>query len=249
MLLLGITILVILTFSYRQYSRYFGTDSVVVAKVDLNAGVPVAASQLGLMQLPRDQVLPAAVTSPQLIIGKAPTTGVKAGSVVTQFDFAPLRLDLKQFIPEGRVLYSLNVSNKTLPVSGISRGDSVDIIVAGLSSEDKQRIANVLVRDARMVAVSAARNVEPPQESKKSAFGVDLSPVPDENEKTPESTLMLAVLPEDVVPLAEADGSGLHLAVVLHGDSESAEDRLRVKNRKRVQVIQGKDSKLVALPE
>ena len=57
---------------------------------------------------------------------------------------------------------------------------------------------------------------------------------------------MIAVLPKDVIRLAEADGTGLHLALVLHRPAEEGSDRLEVKNRERIQVIQGSGSKRVA---
>ncbi|MEZ5328854.1 MAG: SAF domain-containing protein [Verrucomicrobiales bacterium] len=251
LLLLIATLVVIFVFGYRQYARHFGAVPVVVASEPLSAGFPIAWEQLKVVKLPRDQVPPEAFPSQQLILGKMPSRAVPSGRVITGTDFFRERMDLKKLIPEGRVLYSLNLSNKTLPLAGISQGDSIDILVAGVSTEEKQRVANVLVRDARMIGYSSGGNSDesPDDGKKKGPLGVDLGAPPQDNNKPAEAILMVAILPEDVISLAKADGSGLHMALVLHGESDVGEERLTFNNHHRVEVIQGKESRIVAVPD
>jgi Flp pilus assembly protein CpaB len=252
LLLLGITALVILYFGYRQIDRHFGSTEVVVAKQPIALGQAVNRDQVKLSRVSKDEVPDDAIERIGDVVGKTIRRGVEKGGVLKGKDFAARQVnqtDLKTFIPEGRVLYGLNVSNQTLPGYGIMQGDSIDIMVAGASSENQVRIANVLVRDVLMVGYSISGGGDSGGGDQGSGFGIDIPPPSSRDDDDEVSTLlMLAVRPEDVVRLAEADGAGQHLAIVLHGKAEDGEDRLKVTNRERVQLIQGKSSRMISLP-
>ncbi len=249
-LLLVATGLVILFFGWRQFDR----RTVVIAKEALSSGQVVGERQVGKKRVSRSDLPADAIREPGDIVGRTIRASAAKGQVLRVADFRAERptVVLTDMIPEGRVLYTLNVRNQTTPFEGLRVGDSLDIVVAAPSSQDQRlRIANVIVRDVTMVGfVRAARN-NGGSNGNGGVLGVDLSAAAasaDDEEEKP-ALLMVAVRPEDVVPLAEVDGSGIHLAVVLHGKTEEEEERLNVKNyRERVQVIEGKGSKIISLP-
>ena len=223
--------------------------TVVVAKEALPAGGAIADNQLRTKRLDKGVVPPDAIRRSADVIGRRIQVAVEKGAVLRAANFAVFQTavpDWKEYIPEGRVLYALNMTNRSLPLIGLKRGDSLDVVVAGTSSEDQTRIANVLVRDVRMVGYTRP-NTDSPTADDSGPLGSKIAPPPAAGEDdSAESILMIAVLPKDVIRLAEADGTGLHLALVLHRPAEEGSDRLEVKNRERIQVIQGSGSKRVA---
>jgi Flp pilus assembly protein CpaB len=248
-LLILVVVFLVGALGYRQYTRHAGGVSVVVSVNSLAQNETISLSDLETIEVPRDRLPRGAFQTPGQVVGRTPSRAVEPRTILTGADFAPSVPDLAQLIPEGRVLYSLNVPNKTLPPSGLTGGDSLDVLVSGISGAGKHRTANVLVRDARLVAYTRnhppARQEEAP---KKTLLGVKVDPPSQAKPKDSGAVLMLAVEPEDVIPLAEVDGSGLHLSIVLHGERGYREKRASVAGRNRVEVIQGRQASLVVVP-
>ena len=82
MLLLAATALVILFFGARQYKRYFGTVTVVVAKEALPAGGAIADNQLRTKRLDKGVVPPDAIRRSADVIGRRIQVAVEKGAVL-----------------------------------------------------------------------------------------------------------------------------------------------------------------------
>jgi Flp pilus assembly protein CpaB len=237
--------------SYRQFTRIgLFTRPVVVAATTLIDGSILERQQLQLVRMSKAAAPEGAVGAIADAEGRQILASKQPGEPITINDLryraVRQQKDLADLVPQGRVLTTLAFSNLSLPASELTRGDRIDVLVAG-GSQAEQRRARVVVRDAYFIGHLRRRN--PSQGSQAdNILGVDLSP-PTAQPKRDEMALILALRPADVVPLAEIDGSGLHINLVLHGtDSVNSNSMLRVEGYpvpKSVDVIAGVERRKV----
>jgi Flp pilus assembly protein CpaB len=251
-LLLALTCLVILFLGWRQFDRYYGSRTVVVATAPLQGGQVIAADDVKTQKMPRREVPEDAILKLEEVVGQTIRNTVEEGGVLAISDFLveTLPVEFANMIPEGRVLYTLNLTSLTIPLSGLRMGDSLDVVIQGSSSEDERlTIANIIAQDVLLIGYTESPNSAVSSGADSGPLGLDLAQPPVEDEEK-TTRVMLAVQPEDVVPLAEVDRSD-GLALVLHRrqEQDEGEERLEVKNfRDRVQLIQGKESAIISIP-
>lgn len=251
---LGAAVTVMGLLGYRQVTRIARPSmAVLVAQSALAAGTVVDEDALEQVKMSADDVPDGAITEPSTIEGKRLSKSKEEGDVFVRDDFSsPSRYASKGFssvIPDGRVMTTLTIQNITLPASGLRRGDRVDILVSGKTT-DRQRGARIVITDAFVLGYV---NPSLPQQAEQGTgpFGMDLSPKTKRRGKDPTS-LLLALEPNDVLPLAEIDGAGAHISVVLHSIEElESGDPLVISTRPRaksVDVIVGAQRERVIVP-
>lgn len=221
---IGLAVGVVGLLGYRQVSRVVrSTRPVLVAQTALAAGTVVAADQVGVVRKKQDEVPANALSSPEQAQGRKLARPKQAGDALVGDDFgtavAKKGASLSSQIPEGRVLTTVTIHNLTVPHQGLVRGDRIDILVSGLTLS-RQRAARVVVRDAFVVGYVTPTQPKAP-EATPGPFGLDLGSLNLDKKDKPSTALLLALPPDDVIKLAEIDGAGAHITVVLHSVDEA----------------------------
>ncbi len=199
------------TLGVRQYDRAT-TEMGWVTKATLHAGQVITADFLTQDKVKQDAV---GIANPREIIGKKLKVTKQAGETFRAQDFAPPQQrpssTLAQRVPEGRVLYTLQLgSNGSVPFSQLTGGDRLDILVRGqygvrTAATDVQLVG--LMKSGGGKAAGANNpgkitSLMPRKEPQNSGGGGD-------------TTLVLAVLPEHVYPLAHISARDT-VSLVLH---------------------------------
>jgi len=226
---LGIGIAVVGLLAYRQVARIaHPTRSVVVAAIPLAAGHVIDKDDVKVVRRSAEDVPPGAYAKRNEVAERRLARDKGAGDVILSVDFKPVTAtpgtSLSRQIPAGRVLTTLTLQNLTLPAHSFKQGDRVDILIAG-RTHDRRRAARVVVRDAYVVGYVTP--VRPRPREPKGLLGRSLGG--GEGEGGPKLTaLLIALQPDEVVPVAEIDGSGQHVSLVLHSEEEDAANPLVV---------------------
>ena len=241
---LGVAVAVVGLLAYRQVARIARPSQlVVVARSALAAGTMVEDDDVKAVRRGAGDVPEGAISEEDDVTGKRLTRSKDRGEAFVLADFQAARDNgdhaLASQIPEGRLLTTLTIRNVTLPRSGLRRGDRIDILVAGLTPQ-RYRAARVVVRDAYVVGyLSSTRPVS--VEQKRGILGM---PSGEGDDGPPELSLILALEPDDVLPVAAIDGSGQHVTLVLH--NPAADPQVNVASRpnpKPIDVITGAERK------
>ncbi len=131
--LLAVAVVLVAVLLYRQVDRLGGPrQSVWVAKAALARGSVLKTDDLELKRV-RAAGLPAgAVTDVSTVVGKRLRQGKAAGSPLAVGDLARGdRGSIAGLVPEGRVLMTLRVASKSLPLEELRRGDRLDLLATG----------------------------------------------------------------------------------------------------------------------
>jgi len=226
---LGIGIAVVGLLAYRQVARIaHPSRAVVVAAVPLAAGHLIEKDDVKVVRRSADDVAPGAYAKRSEVEDRRLTRAKGPGEPILAVDFQPVTSapgkSLSRQIPEGRVLTTLTLQNLTLPAHSFKQGDRVDILIAA-HTQDRRRRARVVVRDAYVVGYVTP--VRPRPQEPKGLLGRGLGG--GEGQSGPKLTaLLIALQPDEVLPVAEIDGSGQHVSLVLHSDEEDAANPLVV---------------------
>ena len=122
-------------------------------------------------------------------------------------------------VPEGRVLYTLTPKNTAIPHSQIRYGDRLDILARG-----RRGVRTVASNVLLMGALSQNNGANAPAKGRGLLTALASQPGGSKGDDggTP---LVLAVLPNDVYPLAGI-GSNEEVTIVLHGEAELVKGEL-----------------------
>jgi Flp pilus assembly protein CpaB len=211
-LTIAVALLLVAALAARQVSRAYSTR-VVVARDAIASGERIDASKLGFAEVAKGAVPPGVVLDPALIIGHIVQRPVAKGQAITATDFAAAMTPTKWLSdapPEGRVVVTVAVPGTLLPVQQLRLGDQLELL--GVSREG---VSKVVGRDAYFLGAIKAARREPARGPLDSLVQSAQAPRP-----TGVVGLVLAVRPEDVSPIAQAQAKGETIALALHGSRE-----------------------------
>ncbi len=126
----------------------------------------------------------------------------------------PAPIPLATLVPEGRVLTTVKVTQASVPYPQLRMGDRLELVAVGGASG-----ARVVASNAFLIG-SLAPGRQAPAAKSTNRLGVDLSPPKQQKRGSGGLSLILALRPEDVLPVAETQGSEVSITVVLHGHHE-----------------------------
>lgn len=194
----------------RHYDRAT-TEMGWVTSTAVHAGQVISASMLKQERIKQDRLgldNPRQIIGQKLKVAKAPGEPLHASDLMPPSK--PVRSTLAQRIPEGRVLYSLQLgSSQAVPISQFHGGDRLDVLVRGrhgvrTAATDVQLIGVLRPRSNRPVTTADDKITSLlPQKPRAAA------------EPGAGTTLVLAVMPEHVYPLAHIAQQDA-ISLVLH---------------------------------
>lgn len=238
--------------AYRQISELVAPKrAVIVVSQTLKAGSVINEAHLRIRRLREDSVSAAALQDLNGYTGMRLVRDKEAGEPLYPGDFTAnqglSRTPLAHLVPEGRVVTTLTLSNRTIPYRELKVGDRIDILAAGRGA-DGSRSSAVCVRAAYVLGYLAP----PPKSRKNSSKGLLGLIAQEGKDKSPPPGLMLAVFPAEVLPLARLDGSGAHMTLALHNpktvEDGSIHTTQRIPSPHYVEVISGANRETVKLP-
>ncbi len=244
--LLAVAVILVGLLVYRQVDRLSGPKrSVWVAKGNLAQGAVLGRDDFVERSVRESKIPAGAVEDLSKVIGRRLARVKPAGAPLVATDFGAVNGDsgsIARLVPEGRVLMTLTVGARSLPLSELRRGDRLNLLAVSGRGD-----SGSVARDAYFVGWIR------PQESggreKASIFGIDLAP-PGRPPSNDTVSLLLALLPEDVARVARAEAARYRINVVLHGRTEVQEGRLLElpsPRRTQVELISGGKRQNVAL--
>ncbi len=227
----------------RQYDRATTTDSWVTS-IPLKAGQILTPAALKPARVKQDRI---GIENPKQLVGQQLKVNKGAGETLQPGELAPparaKSKTLAQHVPEGRVLYSLPVSDpSTLPLSQLHGGDRLDILVRGRYG------VRTAATDVRLIGVMRPRT--PGSRATDSQSITSLLPQKSNrsNSAVGATTLILAVDPNHVYPLAHI-GQQDAISLVLHSARDVASGRAvsvtPSKTERAVEVMAGLDRSTV----
>lgn len=216
----------------RQVDR-LGAEDVWVASTNLKVGDIITPKFLEQRKMkPEGEIL----AEPRSLIGKQLRTEKKAGEPFGRSDVvAPVRPTLAQAVPEGRVLYTLTPDPSSIPFSQLRGGDRLDVLATG------PRGVRTIARDVRLVGVMRAKGAGM-RASGQGAMSLLPQKQPAASTSSKATSLVVAVYPDHVYPLANVRGSE-RVTLVLHGARDLARGQpLAVQptpTHSEVEIVQG----------
>ena len=203
----------------RQVQRVFGnTRPVVIAAAALPAGTQLRADHLEVVKARAKQVPATAFRKRGDVEGRTLQNGKRPGQAITDEDFqvrsVPTGTQLSNLIPEGRVLTTLTLRNITVPQQDLRQGDRIDILSS--RPDSPSTAARLVVSDAYLVGYLSVNTGRGRNQRGQTLMGVDLQPSLPSKSAGASRGLILALHPDDVLPLAQVDGSSAHISLVLH---------------------------------
>ncbi|MCK5860083.1 SAF domain-containing protein [Abyssibacter sp.] len=194
----------------RQYDRVTSVPAWVTS-APVQAGDVLTQDQLTQSRIPRDEV---GIDNPQTLVGKRLRISKGAGEAIQPGDLIvpapPQQKTLAQHVPQGRVLYSLPLGNHaTTPLSQLHAGDRLDVLVRGRNG------VRTAATDVRLIGVLKPRGSSPSTDD----GGAITSLLPQRSSRqaaaSGNTTLVLAVQPEHVYPLAHIAAAD-QVSLVIH---------------------------------
>ncbi len=220
----------------RQYDRVT-TEPAWVASNPIEVGQVLTPSMLKQAPVKHDAI---GIQNPQQLIGQRMKTSKKPGETFSAADFQTIEKKppqtLAQHIPEGRVLYSLQMGTQgSIPLSQLQGGDRLDILVRGRTG------VRTAATDVRLVGVIRPRSPAGNNATTPGLKGL-AQKKPEAKSATGATTLVLAVYPEHVYPLANI-GNKDAISLVLHSAHDLAQgNRITItpeKTHRPVEVLAG----------
>lgn len=201
----------------RQYERAT-TVQTWVSNIPLEAGQVITGNLLERVRLDEDE---AGIMNTDQLLGKRLRVSKAAGEA-----FRPGELEVQQrkiqkdslskHVPTGRVLFSLALSKASeLPLSQLNAGDRLDVLVRG------RRGVRTAATDVRLIGIMKPRRPGARENSREGVAGLLPQQSPRKAGGPKQSTLILAVAPGDVYPLAHI-GTTESVRLVLHSAMDVA---------------------------
>ncbi len=244
--LLVVAVLLVGFLAYRMALRLSGPPQQVwVARNALPAGSVVGAGDLEAVTRRGRRVPEGAVTDRRQIEGRRLARPLAAGEpfvggALTRSQSAQQRAQsLTELLPPGRVLTRVLIDIDSVLMHELEFGDRFEIVASGGSGGPEEPASRVVASDAFFFAwVDPALlagnggggngNGSQPQQSGLLASllatpGLEGGGGP---RATSSTKLMVALRPEDALPVTEAAATGASLSMVLHGRREVTEGRI-----------------------
>jgi Flp pilus assembly protein CpaB len=227
--LLALALLLVAVLGFRQVQRWISPEQEVwVASADLGPGTTLGSHNLKKAKVATSSLPRGAVVDARALSGRELSRPKQEGAPFVREDFAngsTSTVAVAEMVPEGRVLTTIRVPKGLVPYKNLKNGDRVDLIsIAGRSGGG---YARVVASDAYLVGMifsqQAAQNRNGGRRNSLADLVASSSPRP---KTDPTLGLVLAVHPEDALPLAQAYGGRNRLQVVLHGSAEVASGQL-----------------------
>lgn len=247
-------VLLVAVLAYRQIYRWSATP-LWIAAGELAPGTEIGEQDLKLVYQRGD--LPQGVLLDRsAIVGKTLYRPKTASHPFFAADLTPPPKpkveppSLTTAIPEDRVLAALEVEKMNVPYKNLRRGDRLEILAVGRGTPDGPA-ARVVAHDAFMIG-TIAPSAPPPPPASQSRLGQSLDPPKQQQKGSGQGlTLILGLHPGDALTLAEAQGTGATISVVLHGAREVERGellRLEPEGPKEVELIAGLSRETVTFP-
>lgn len=227
----------------RQYDR-MSTDIAWVTSAAMSAGQTIEAQSLTRSRVKQGEV---GIDNPGAAIGKRLVVDKGAGQPIRKNDLAAVSRQqartLAQFIPEGRVVVSLPLPNQsTIPLTQLSGGDRLDVLVRARGG------VRTAATDVRLIGISRPRVTGLNAGTDEKITSLLPQRSRDSKSASGKTTLVLAVSPADVYPLAHI-GATDSIALVLHSARDvAAGNTISVTPRRAerpVEVVAGLDRSTV----
>lgn len=218
--LLALALLLVAVLGFRQVQRLMTPKKDVwVASSDLPAGSTLGPQHLKRVKVAENALPKGALADANALAGRELARPKQAGDPFVSGDFASSEkiAAVAEMIPEGRVLTTIRIDRSLIPYRNLINGDRLDLISSAGGS------ARVVAHDAYLVGKLVPRDPAPaPTTSGRAA----MIPPPLTQKASPTVGLILAVHPEDALPLSLAAGLRGGLRVVLHGKTEVASGQM-----------------------
>lgn len=188
----------------RQFDRMATIPAVVISGY-VASGEVITKKHLKRVSVDSDEI-EGSVQNPEALIGKKVTVTKKDGEPVfpNEIKISP-KIGLSDVIPPGKVLFSLSQPNLRLPISKLTRGDLLDVLVR--SRYGVQTVA----KSVQVIGVMNAGAASKP----KSSGAYSQVSQPARNPKGASISIVLAVAPQDVYPLANISSRD-QVSLVVH---------------------------------
>lgn len=222
--LLALAVLLVAILGFRQVQRWLTPQQEVwVAAADLPAGATLGGDNLKKLKLDQSALPKGAVLDARALAGRELARPKQEGQPFTRDDFAGTEREaaaIAEMVPEGRVLTTIRVPKALVPYKNLKNGDRIDVVVTSARGDD----ARVVARDAYVVGTMFNRTPAQPAQAR---TGLAALVPPPQAPRAPATVgLLLALHPEDAMPLSEATGGRDALRVILHGKTEVASGQL-----------------------
>jgi len=243
--LLALALLLVAVLGFRQVKRWVTPSREVwVASSGLPAGATVGAENLKRTRVAESALPKGTLLDARAIAGRELQRPKEEGEPFVRDDFAAAAeaqaVAISEMVPEGRVLTTIRVPMGLVPYKNLKVGDRVDLVAAGGGG-----FARVVAHDAYVVGTMYNRSQ--PQAPKQTGLA---SLIPPSNQRRSGSGtvgLLLALTPEDALPLAQATAGRARVQVVLHGRAEVASgDLIELPEHQSVEYIAGASKRHLA---
>jgi Flp pilus assembly protein CpaB len=228
MSLLALALLLVAYLGYRQVTRMMSpAQEVWVAASDLAPGTTLGPGNLKKAKVAESALPKGVLADSRALAGRAIARSKEEGEPFVREDFASgaeRMVAVAEMIPEGRVLTTIRVAKGLVPYRNLKNGDRVDLV--SVANARGGGFARVVARDAHLVGMiftqQAAQAAAPRNSLAQIVASASTQPKTD-----PTVGLVLALHPEDVLPLSQAYNSPrTRVQVVLHGAAEVASGQL-----------------------
>ncbi len=241
LILLVVAVLLVGFLTYRLALRLSGPmQEVWVAKSVLEAGSVIGPDDLEATTRRRGEVPEGAVTDRRQIEGRRLARRLAAGEPFVQGILArptspqERAQSLTELLPPGRVLTRVLIDIDSVLMHELEFGDRFEIVASGGSGRSEEPASRVVASDAfffawvdpSLLAGNGGGNGNGSQPEQSGLLASLLATPGLEGGGGPRATsstkLMVALRPEDALPVTEAAATGASLSMVLHGRREVA---------------------------
>lgn len=225
--LLSVAIILVAVLGFRQVQRVVRPQKEVwVASSALPAGTTLGPQNLRKVRIAESALPKGAIADARALAGREIARPKDEGEAFLREDFSTPAEQLPsaaEQVPEGRVLTTVRIPKAYVPYKNLKNGDRVDLISVA-NSRGAAGFAHVVARDAYFVGFIQTIEARAPQaQSGLAALVASTAQRPKGDNSV---GLILALHPEDAVPIAQAIGQRNVMQVVLHGQTEVASGQL-----------------------
>jgi Flp pilus assembly protein CpaB len=225
--LLAVAIILVAVLGFRQVQRYVSPSKEVwVASGSLPAGTTLGPDNFRKIKMPVSALPKGTIADARALAGRELSQPKDEGEPFVREDFAAAAQtypSAAEQVPEGRVLTTVRIAKAYVPYKNLKNGDRVDLVAVGRAKKP-DGFARVVVRDAYLVGL--IQSIETAQPQRQSGLAALVASSSQRPATDPTVGLILALHPEDAVPLAQSQGQRDTLQVVLHGQTEVASGQL-----------------------
>jgi hypothetical protein len=211
MLLFAVSGMLASVLGVRQYDK-LSTATAWTISADMSAGQTITPELLKEQRIDQTAIS-GTIQNPRQLMGKTLQVNKTAGSAVFSRDLKQAeKKSLSHAIPPGRVLYTLTHIQKGLPYGQLGDGDRFDVVVKGRGG------VRTVARDVQLIGINhptAAQNAD-------KGIKNMLMPKNKKTQSQPGVSLVVAIRPSDVYPLANISASD-SVAMIFHSAHDMAQ--------------------------